>query len=502
MRLRARLLVLSIATVAVIVTVLFALHLDSLSKMWLDSAVERNNVAGKLIQSEIVLHITDSPANGSATSLAQTKRAWNRIIAGDSDLADLLVQQAAVRSGWIVEINVVNEDGKVVVSSIPSRQGQNAPVRQRLTSLRDAGFFNRLAVIALSRTDYESRTPLGIPDQEKPVFEIQLLVSPILLRDKILPDLEETAVVSLFALFAAVSLAAVSAHLALRPVRRIGNVIDTLATGKPLGLSLPKYVPDDREVAAVEYKLGLLGQQMQGARRDADQMRSAIGTLARGVAHEIKNPLNAIALRLETLRMRIVDEIPEAEGEIDLVSNEVHRLDRVVRTFLDLNHPMELDIGEFDPAELAATVLEIIRPAATQANVELELKKPARPLIVRADRGLIEQGLLNIVNNAIQALGEQGETGGLVRTVVSLTDGNCEIAVTDNGPGMPENVRDRIFEPYFTTKTSGSGIGLAVTKRAMDLHHGSIRVESAPGQGSTIVLSFPVTTQTAVRSHA
>ncbi len=94
----------------------------------------------------------------------------------------------------------------------------------------------------------------------------------------------------------------------------------------------------------MEYKLSLLGEQMQGARRDADQMRSAIGSLTRGVAHEIKNPLNAISLRLETLRMKIAGEVPDAESDIDLVSNEVQRLDRVVRTFLDLNRPMELEI--------------------------------------------------------------------------------------------------------------------------------------------------------------
>jgi signal transduction histidine kinase len=333
---------------------------------------------------------------------------------------------------------------------------------------------------------------LGVPDQQKPVFEIQLLVSSSLLRDKIMPDLEESGIVSLFALFAAALLAAVSAHLALLPVRRIGRAIDTLSTGRPLGLTMPTEDQEDREVAAVEYKLSLLGQQMQGARRDADQMRTAIGTLARGVAHEIKNPLNAISLRLETLRMRIVDEVPEAEADIDLVSDEVHRLDRVVRTFLDLNRPMELEIKEFDPAELAASVLEVMRPAATQAHVELRLTRSPGPSVVHADRGLIEQGLLNIVNNAIQALGCGDATDCVVRTSVSLNNGNCEIAVADNGPGMPANVQERIFEPYFTTKSSGSGIGLAFTKRAMELHGGRVDVESAPGQGTKMVLSFPV----------
>jgi signal transduction histidine kinase len=497
MRLRTRLLVLSVSTVAVIVTALFVLYLDSLTSTWLESAMERSLVAGKLISSVIESDIKDSADNTAAASIEETKSNWTRIVAEDKDLADRLVEQAAMPKGVIVEINIVGEDGKVILSSIPSRQGQPAPVRPNLASLQDAAFLDQLSAIAKHDTDYETRIPLGItssPDQQKPVFDIQLLVSSSLLRDKILPDLNESAGVSLFALLAAVVLAAVSAHIALLPVRRIGKAIDTLSTGRPLGLTQPEDDRDDREVAAIEYKLSLLGEQMQkGAQRDADQrMRSAIGTLARGVAHEIKNPLNAIALRLESLRMRITDEVPEAEGEIDLVSDEVHRLDRVVRTFLDLNRPMELDIKEFDPGELAGAALEVMRPAATQAHVELRLVTPASPTIVEADRGLIEQGLVNVVNNAIQALGSGKGTDCLVTTTITFSHNNCEIAVADNGPGMPVSVQERIFEPYFTTKASGSGIGLAFTKRAMELHGGGIGVTSAPGQGTTMILSFPV----------
>jgi signal transduction histidine kinase len=197
--------------------------------------------------------------------------------------------------------------------------------------------------------------------------------------------------------------------------------------------------------------------------------------------------------------MRIADDIPEAEPEIDLVSHEVQRLDRVVRTFLDLNRPAELEIREFDPVEVCSEVLETMRPAATQAGVDLQLVKPVMPFAVRADRGLIEQALLNVVNNAIQAMtGVEGKR--VVKTVVSLSSGNCEIAVTDNGPGMPVSVRDRIFEPYFTTKESGSGIGLAQTKKAMELHRGRISVESSPGHGTTMLLIFPANPFPAGRS--
>ena len=496
MSLRTRLLLLSVSTVALIVTALFALQLNSLTKTWLDYAGERSAMAGRFIQSLIFLQVADSTSGQRPASLAETKRIWNQTVAGDKDLADKLVEQAAMPNSSIVEINVVGEDGRVIVSSVPSRDGQPAPQRESLAALEDSGFFGRLSAITTSTTDYETRIPLGISDQPRPVFEIQLLVSTILLQDKLHGDLVQTAMVSLLALLAAVALAGASTHFALKPVKRISKAIDTLSMGRPLGLFLPEESREDREIAAVEYKLSLLGEKMQDARRDAE---SAIGSLARGVAHEIKNPLNAISLRLETLRMRIAGEVPEAEADIDLVSNEVHRLDRVVRTFLDLNRPMELEIVEFDPAQLAATVIEIMRPAATQAGVELQLAAPSGPFTVQADRGLIEQGMLNVVNNAIQAL--TSCTGGRVRTSVSRTGENCTIAVNDNGPGMPRDLQDRIFEPYFTTKSGGSGIGLAVTKRAMELHGGAISVESSPGHGTTMAMTFPLA-GAAVRSHA
>jgi len=500
MKLRARLMVLSMLTVALIVTVLFALHLDSATRNWLDSALERSNGAGHEIQRDIVARISDAPVSAPAETLdeaekiKETKKAWTQVVATDQSLADAMVEQAARPAASIVEINIIGEDGHVVSSSIPSRVGQAAPHREDLEEVRDSGFFGRLKAIVKSRNDYEIRVPLGMmnaPAQTRPVFQIQVLVSSILLWDKVKPELLSTAYVSLFALLAAAGLAGISAHLALLPLRRIGRAVDTLAIGKPLGLSLPPAEEgEDREVAAIEYKLGLIGEQMEGARRDADQIRS-FGKLARSVAHEIKNPLNAISLRLETLRMRIAPEVPEAENDIDLVSKEVQRLDRVVRTFLDLNRPMELEVGSFDAGELASSVMETMRPVAQQANVQLSVEKPGAALLVEADRGLLQQGLINVVSNAIQAIAGAG-SHGRVQIAVSSQNNNCSIAVTDNGPGMPENVQERIFEPYFTTKASGSGVGLAVTRRALELHGGDIRVKSSPGEGTTMVLSFPV----------
>src|SRR3569833_4461172 len=132
MKLRARLMVLSISTVALIVTVLFALHLDSLTRYWLDSALERSNGAGHEIQRDIVTRISDAPLSAPIETLdeteqiRETKKAWTQIVATDQSLTDAMVEQAARPAASIVEINVIGEQGVVIASSIPSRVGQTA----------------------------------------------------------------------------------------------------------------------------------------------------------------------------------------------------------------------------------------------------------------------------------------------------------------------------------------------------------------------------------------
>ncbi|HVY94271.1 MAG TPA: hypothetical protein VHA14_16030, partial [Bryobacteraceae bacterium] len=206
MKLRARLLVLSISTVAVIVTVLFALHLDSLTRNWLDSALEHSNLAGQEIVKDIVDQISDAPPGEPGETPDQRKQTWVTIIADDKSLADAMVEQAAMRSVSIVEINILDENGRVINSSIPSRIGQDAPRRQNLQVVRDSGFFGRLRAIAGSRDDYQTRIPLGLmgaKEPARPVFQVQVLVSSILLWDKVRPELQSTAYVSIFALLAA-----------------------------------------------------------------------------------------------------------------------------------------------------------------------------------------------------------------------------------------------------------------------------------------------------------
>ena len=217
----------------------------------------------------------------------------------------------------------------------------------------------------------------------------------------------------------------------------------------------------------------------------------AINRLTGGVAHEIKNPLNAIAARLALLESIVEGDI-EAEGEIRVVADEIQRLDRVVRTFLDFTQPLDVMRKEVDLGELARDVVELVQPDAANRGVNLTFHQESGDLLLtRGDRDLLQQALMNIVVNAVEATASEGA----VRVVASTSDRNCCVSISDTGPGIPEAVRSKIFQLYFTTKRGGSGIGLAVAFRSLQLHGGDIRVETEIGKGTTFEIVAPMLQQ-------
>ncbi len=220
---------------------------------------------------------------------------------------------------------------------------------------------------------------------------------------------------------------------------------------------------------------------------DVSSRLAAINRLTGGVAHEIKNPLNSMALHLEVLRARVAGS-PEVDREVEVLGGEIARLDRVVKTFLDFARPVELHMSRIDLVPLLEQVVALVLPQARQQNVAVEFIPPPATAFLRADADLIKQAILNVVVNGLEAM----PTGGRLLLRLDTTAEEFVIRVTDQGPGIPPEVRDKIFHLYFTTKQSGSGIGLAMTFRAIQLHNATIEFTSEPGQGTTFRLGFPV----------
>jgi len=228
---------------------------------------------------------------------------------------------------------------------------------------------------------------------------------------------------------------------------------------------------------------------------DISSRLAAISRLTSGVAHEIKNPLNAMALHLEVLKTRLDDSQPE----IEVISREIKRLDNVVKTFLSFNKPIELQSAPVDLGLLVGEVETLVAPQARESKVEVTTN--LRPEVwVSGDFDLLKQALLNVVINGIEAMPDGGRLE--IRTGTDGTD--CEILVCDSGPGIGAEAQDKIFHLYFTTKEGGSGIGLAMTFRVVQLHGGTISFATEGGKGTTFRLQFPELTfpHGTVLSHA
>ncbi len=216
-----------------------------------------------------------------------------------------------------------------------------------------------------------------------------------------------------------------------------------------------------------------LGQELEVARRLA-----AIGRLTSGVGHEVKNPINAMVLHLELLRGKLVPGGTEAFGgaqrHVDILAGEMQRLDRVVQTLADFSRPMELHLREHDLRQVVGVVIELTAAEMQENRVQVVVDALKEPMTVRVDAELMRQALLNLLLNGMQAM----PGGGSMVVRMRREHNFAVVEVIDEGEGIPPELLPRIFELYFTTKPKGSGIGLAMTYRILQLHGGAMEVRS------------------------
>jgi len=462
---------------AVVVFALLGLHLNALLDTAIDNALERNIAAGERIQSFLGRRVNELTAarRPPPAGPEQVKRLWRDLASEDGDLAEML-ESAMLQTRSIVEIRVLDGEGSTLVSSIAANRGRVSPPRPALSDLSNRNSLAKVGAVLFASEDYESRFELGIPGEERAVLAVQVLASTVLLRDQAMPQATSAVFVSALALLAAIALAYTSARIALSPLDRISTAIDRIAEG---AIEPPVEPAADRDIARVESRLSLLGAKLSGERRDADHLRSSLGALTRGVMHELKNPLNSMALRLELLRTSFADQ-PEAAEEVELVSREVRRMDRVLKDFLDLSRPVELQRAPVDLGAMTGEVLRALDPEARRAGIEVRFSPASERVIIEGDADLLRRAILNVAKNAIEAM----PGGGTLTAAVDATSAGGEVRIADTGKGIPPEEREKVFDLYFTTKSQGSGIGLASARRAAQLHGGDLTVESEIGRGS------------------
>jgi signal transduction histidine kinase len=252
-------------------------------------------------------------------------------------------------------------------------------------------------------------------------------------------------------------------------------------------------------------KAGAAERRARSAERLAE-----VGAMTGGLAHEIKNPLSTIGLNAQLLAEG-VDEVPadrpiEPEARqrltrrISSLRREVERLRGILTDFLNFAGEIKLDLGPADLNKVVDELADFFLPQAQQQGVRLRVELSPAPLVGAIDAGLIKQAVLNLMLNAVQAMGagataaSNGSRELILRTTREQdSDGQAlnVLHVIDTGPGIAPEVMEKIFTPYFTTKSGGTGLGLPTTRRLIEAHQGRIEVHSEVGRGSDFVVRLP-----------
>ena len=237
---------------------------------------------------------------------------------------------------------------------------------------------------------------------------------------------------------------------------------------------------------------GLKSKQELEEKLNNAERQAAIGRLTQAVAHEIRNPLNVINLSIDHVATKYAPENQKQREQVmrilSSIRDEVARLKRLVSDLLNYGRPARLAVETVDLGKLVAETIELVRPQADDQGVDVKVEGDGAPAEILGDRGRLKSCFSNLAINALQAMPD----GGQLRARIAKLNGEIEVTFRDTGVGITEEALGKIFEPYFSTKQAGFGLGLAVTKAVVDEHHGSIEVKSAPKQGTTFTVRLPV----------
>ena len=232
----------------------------------------------------------------------------------------------------------------------------------------------------------------------------------------------------------------------------------------------------------------------------AEQLAS-IGQLAAGLAHELRNPLTAMQVLVEATRE------PSANGGLDqrdleVLDEEIGRMNQLVTSFLEFARPPRLETAVIDIRRLVQQTLQLVGGRVRQRGITIDPQLGPQPVEIRADPVQLRQVVLNLLLNAIDAVGENGQVFVAVNEDGHAAGANgtrklhsrfAAISVADNGPGVPNELRERIFQPFVSTKETGMGLGLAVCRRIVEAHAGEISISANPGGGARFTVWLPIT---------
>ncbi len=268
----------------------------------------------------------------------------------------------------------------------------------------------------------------------------------------------------------------------------------TLSNGvtRTISLSIMPLVRDGKIQGNLVHVEDVTEKRSKEARLRRAENLAALTTLAAGIAHEIKNPLGSIGIHIQLIQKSIRDKETikreDIENYLNVINEEVDRLNRIIVDFLFAVRPMDTKLVDSDVNQVIKGLLDFVKYELEESNVKLEVHLEESLPKIKLDAKYFKQALLNLIKNALYAM----PNGGILKVETGSTGEMVYVKIIDNGVGIPKSIIDKIFEPYFTTKDFGTGLGLTLVYKIVKEHMGEITVESREGKGTTFTLTFPI----------
>lgn len=451
-----------------------ALELVKVTRLATDRAAIESNLVSNMVRRQLDIVARQNPG----ATLAE--------LAADPRI-QLVLDDAIENAPTILHVAVCDTNGVIVAHSVPSRVGERVSRRSELPSA--AGVAEALQVMwHLGRRGetYENFVPLTVGD--RPFASVQVVVSAGFLRDGVRGAFWTGTAVTLFVLVVTLSAGIVLTRFVLRGLRSLEERVVAMREGR---LPARAAASGRNEFGRLSHELDLLEQQFRNSSHDAlakSRILERLAEMATGVAHEIRNPLQMLSFQLSELETATRDET--LHGSIRDAQRTMARMERAVRGFLAVARVRPLSI---EPLDLDALLRESREELETEANLaglelELELGAGASPCVLAGDAGVLRQALENLVRNAIRA---QPSRDGRIVLRCSREGSSLCVSVEDTGPGIPAQFLERVFDPFFTTREDGTGVGLTLVRQAVEMHGGEVRVTSSPGRGTVVTADLP-----------
>ncbi len=277
----------------------------------------------------------------------------------------------------------------------------------------------------------------------------------------------------------------------LGPIRRLAIETAPANPGAP---------PPD-EVKAISRRVHSLMVDMDQAQSELERSQehllqsgkwAMVGKLAASVAHSIRNPLTSVKLRLFSMERTLMLTRPQKE-DFEVISEEIRHIDAIVRNFLEFSRPPKLKMQKVSPSDVVDMALVLLRYRLESYGVEVKLVRQGRLPEIWGDPDQLKEVLANLLVNACEMMVNGGEITiqEETRTVNPLGKA-VVLRVRDNGPGVPDSVRDKIFQPFFSTKEEGTGLGLSIAYRIIEEHGGRLELEAGDNQGASFLIALPL----------